>query len=1155
MADTTELIIKRQDLAAAEPAVGSSLPVPPSLSLSSSYSSPMSVNSRIKPEDMSRMRALGELLANAYHQGQFRKMPWPDNFNKETPEIRRAYREMLRDGSVRSAFYSKILSVSSLDLQVLPASESPADRRVADFLKWNYTRGCKGGFPKIARSILEGGCSEGYSLCEPVIDIQPRGEYRLRYTLQKFKAKDSKLYDLEVDNFDEIKAVYVKATNRRIRPDRFVIWSYLSMFENVIGSSDFRACYREFLIIDVAMKMAAIDVERFVLPMIVGNYDQSDQQALMEEAIRTARSLGFAALPKGATIQALQLATSGPDRIDSRLKMCQANIFMCITGASLQAMEGQKTGSLAMGRVHQNQSQLPIWFLATEVAEVLNWQVTPQLVNLNFGEEYDLPTVVVSGVDDAATKEHADLLERAQRMGMKPSRKDAAKRLGIQEAQSPEDELIPQSPGGPGAGGTQGSPDSLGDMGIFNQRRPRSSQYRSLTRISARNRCVRYSSVAVCGGDSESTEEDDGATAFAESTGAGGTLQSNLIAASGADERRILQLLATAREEGKALLLKLAREGLKQGLASRESANFIWTPDQLQELASYFTSLLTTGEMLGRARIRMRADQWIRRGRVVGFAEPTDFRDLGAGLSLLRSGGMPPAEEAINYFNRLVPSLNVVPDRVLPSLERASFTLAVGTNQQILKAVQSVIGQGLQTGRASGTQSQVIDDILKAVGLTPKSPQYAENVVRTNSMDAWNVGQDRERQTPEMMVAFPVWQYVGIADGRERSWHAVHFDKYFPAAMSFVQVRDSVKVSPWNCRCSQLPVDRNTWKMLQGDGAVMSFAQYRGAKPPGDLSRWKLVRTGPRGGKIWESVESEESNAENADSDNSSEPNIIEEFLVPSKATIGLQYLDSDILKENLEKLEIRKGDIPSLLGVPDGSRVTIVPVHPWESSQLGAEVMAKLEVLNEKYNGESRLCIDKQGVKFIYGDKFFADEKHQGSGIGTSVHVKQVAFCEKHGFGYLRCEAISRDDKGNPANGHYSWLRVGYDCNINLMRPEQQAEIKAHVPYAVTMQDVMDVKEARAWWKDNGWTIPVRFDIAKGSKSRKILEDYLQEMKMKGKKLSVNSERTKPDLTHQVPGACNMPLSDWEEELFEAAWERRKKREQEQQAKKQQES
>ncbi len=100
MADTTEQIIKRQSLAEADP--------PPGVS-SSSPSTPMSANSRIKPEDMSRMRALGELLANAYHQGQFRAIPWPDNFNKETPEIRRAYREMLRDGSVRSGFYSKIL--------------------------------------------------------------------------------------------------------------------------------------------------------------------------------------------------------------------------------------------------------------------------------------------------------------------------------------------------------------------------------------------------------------------------------------------------------------------------------------------------------------------------------------------------------------------------------------------------------------------------------------------------------------------------------------------------------------------------------------------------------------------------------------------------------------------------------------------------------------------------------------------------------------------------------------------------------------------------------------------------------------------------------------------------------------------------------------
>lgn len=798
MAETTELIIKRQQLAEAEPAVGM-MPV-----------------TQITPDDRNRMRALGELLANAYHTGQFRKMPWPDNFNKETPEIRRGYREMLRDGAIRSAFYSKIWSVSSLDVQVVPSSEQSKAQEIADFIKWNVTKSCLGGFPKICRSILEGGLSEGYSLGEPRIDIQRRGKYRAKYTLQKFKAKDSKLYELEVDNFDEIKAVYVKATNCRIKPERFVIWSYLSMFESVIGSSDFRACYREFLIIDVAMRMAAIDVERFVLPMLVGNYKQADQKELMEEALRTARSLGFAALPEGAAIQALQLATAGPDRIDARIKMCQANVFMCITGASLQAMEGQKTGSLAMGRVHQNQAQLPIWFLANEVSEVINSQLVPTLVDLNFGEECDCPTVVISGVDDAATNGFADLVEKAQRMGIKPSRKDVAKRLGIQEAQSPDDELMPSTGGlnggGPGAGGPPGgmggAVDSMGGMGIFNQ-----SQRR---RVKPRGRTIRYSSIAICGGGAKDSDDEDDAAIAAFAEAPGPSLQTNLVAASGQDERRVLKLLQTARETGVKLLTDLAHQGLIQGLASRESTNFIWTPDQQIQLASFFTSLLATGEMLGRARIRLRADQWIRRGRVIGFAEPTDFSAFSS------VPGLMPAEEALRYFNSLVPSLNVNPQRVLPSLQRSAFTLVVTTQHQIVKQVQNVIATGLHTGRSGNASAQIVDDILKAVGLSPKSPQYAENVVRTNSMDAWNVGQDRERQTPEMMVAFPVFQYVGIADGRERSWHAVHFDKYFPSSMSFVQVRDSEKVSPWNCRCSQIPIDRNTWHDLQEQGAVMS---------------------------------------------------------------------------------------------------------------------------------------------------------------------------------------------------------------------------------------------------------------------------------------------------------------------------------------------
>lgn len=91
------------------------------------------------------------------------------------------------------------------------------------------------------------------------------------------------------------------------------------------------------------------------------------------------------------------------------------------------------------------------------------------------------------------------------------------------------------------------------------------------------------------------------------------------------------------------------------------------------------------------------------------------------------------------------------------------------------------------------TAEAELGGLLERAGVSPNNPAYAETVFRTNMMDAYNEGATAELQDPDVADFFPVWRYVGIADGRERDSHREHFDKYFLNATSFAAVRDSVK--------------------------------------------------------------------------------------------------------------------------------------------------------------------------------------------------------------------------------------------------------------------------------------------------------------------------------------------------------------------------
>jgi len=181
-------------------------------------------------------------------------------------------------------------------------------------------------------------------------------------------------------------------------------------------------------------------------------------------------------------------------------------------------------------------------------------------------------------------------------------------------------------------------------------------------------------------------------------------------------------------------------------------------------------------------------------------------------------------KEAVEYFNRLIPSIGTDPYRYGALLERHAFTLAAAADQALLdkvkqaivKKVQGVVADRLSGAATLGTATADIQDILDAAGVAPANPQYSEMIFRTNMMDAYNAGQTAEMAKPEMQEFFPVWRYEGILDSRTGDDHRPKIDKYFPSTAVFADVRGP---RVWNCRCGHTPLYRTEWAELQAKGA------------------------------------------------------------------------------------------------------------------------------------------------------------------------------------------------------------------------------------------------------------------------------------------------------------------------------------------------
>jgi hypothetical protein len=131
-----------------------------------------------------------------------------------------------------------------------------------------------------------------------------------------------------------------------------------------------------------------------------------------------------------------------------------------------------------------------------------------------------------------------------------------------------------------------------------------------------------------------------------------------------------------------------------------------------------------------------------------------------------------------------------------------AFTLAGVTETSVLNRVKDVIRDRLETGRSFQTAPRDIQEVLDDAGVSVRNPQYSENVFRTNMMQAYTNGTMDSMRDPDVADVFPVWQYHGIRDGRQRLQHQAHFGKYFGNDTDFESVRDHFyngDFSGWNC--------------------------------------------------------------------------------------------------------------------------------------------------------------------------------------------------------------------------------------------------------------------------------------------------------------------------------------------------------------------
>ena len=367
----------------------------------------------------------------------------------ETYEMRWLYRELYRrEPSIRAAVKGKADAVACLDVSVIPQDDkNPADCEAAKFVKWTVENTLM-GFDGMISQLVVHALIDGWSVMEKTLHtIKPERNRRYAgmWGLYHCRPLDTMFLRLQLDQFRNVLSVVNTVRGLEYySADKFLLFSYSSLFNNPFGQSDLRACVRSCGLIQDAYQLWYLALKMFGLPYLHGKVDQPTNRKVMEAALAELRAGGFAVTSAKDDIQLLNLASAASfSAFEANIRAQREENFMAIRGAYLPFMEGvggtDAHGNTSISKVA---SDTNVDLLAKSVARVLTHQLVPWLVRNNFPSGTGYPTITLGGVSWAEVASSLNvLLPMAKELRLPISRDQVYKRLNWAPPDGDDDTL------------------------------------------------------------------------------------------------------------------------------------------------------------------------------------------------------------------------------------------------------------------------------------------------------------------------------------------------------------------------------------------------------------------------------------------------------------------------------------------------------------------------------------------------------------------------------------------------------------------------------------------------------------------------------------------------------------------------------------------
>jgi len=304
----------------------------------------------------------------------------------------KVYDDMRNDDQVKAVLSTKKFARLSTPWDIVPASNSAEDIKIAEFVKWTLLDmdGTIEGDLKEILSALD----YGYSITEIVWKIVEKGNYKGLIGLKALKTRKPHSFDFKIDEHDNLEAIVqtISAQQIPLNPKKFIVYSYQKLFDNFYGTSDMKAIYRSYWSKDVLIKFWNMWLERYPAPLMIGWYPYGtpkDERDDFFEVLKKMRIGTIATIPDTMEIDIRQNTSTGHEVFQQAIEFHNKSIARGILCPDLLGYtQTTGPGSYALGKKHFDVFMFVLDQMGTDIEEELMYeQLIKRLVDYNFSVE------------------------------------------------------------------------------------------------------------------------------------------------------------------------------------------------------------------------------------------------------------------------------------------------------------------------------------------------------------------------------------------------------------------------------------------------------------------------------------------------------------------------------------------------------------------------------------------------------------------------------------------------------------------------------------------------------------------------------------------------------------------------------------------------